>query len=134
MKFALEGDRSTLSSLAKLAVGCMSFYNVLLYFSSIGVHLEGLGRLWRPFGPSGRPGRFRTSFFHSFFDFWIALGAQGTPKGTPRSAKATEMVPKVLPTGHTGPPLAPDPKKHKKPALLDLILVPFLYNFCIGFI
>ena len=34
-----------------------------------------------------------------FFDFWNALGAQEAPKGAPRSAKATKMVPKVIQKG-----------------------------------
>ena len=69
--------------------------------------LQVQGLLWRPFGPSGRPGRFRTSFsryFFVFFDFWTALGAQGAPKGAPKSAKASKMVPKVSPKGTKSDP------------------------------
>ena len=65
---------------------------------------EVLGLLWRPFGPSGRRGLFRTSFVFSFFDFWSALGAQRAPKGAPKSAKATKMMPKVFPKGSKSDP------------------------------
>ena len=70
-----------------------------LFFELLASILEVLGHLWRAFGPSERPVRFRTSFLRSFFDFWSALGAQEAPKGAPRSAKATKMVPKVVQKG-----------------------------------
>ena len=70
-----------------------------LFFELLASILEVLGHLWRAFGPSERPVRFRTSFLRSFFDFWSALGAQEAPKGAPRSAKATKMVPKVIQKG-----------------------------------
>ena len=58
--------------------------------------MEVLGCLWRPLGPLERPGQFRTSFYLSFSYFSSALGAQAAPKGAPRSAKATKMMPKVI--------------------------------------
>ena len=70
-----------------------------LFFQLLVSILEVLGHLWRAFGPSERPVRFWTSFLRSFFDFWSALGAQEAPKGAPRSAKATKMVPKVIQKG-----------------------------------
>ena len=70
-----------------------------LFFELLAFILEVLGHLWRAFGPSERPVRFWTSFLRSFFDFWSALGAQEAPKGAPRSAKATKMVPKVVQKG-----------------------------------
>ena len=72
------------------------FYNSFKFEGSI---LEVLGRLWRSFGPSERPGRFWTSVFRSFFDFWSAWGTQEAPKGAPRSAKAAKMVSKVVQKG-----------------------------------
>ena len=69
------------------------------FFKFEGSIWEVLGRLWCSFGPSGRPGRFRTSFYRSFCDFRSAVGAQAAPKGAPRSAKATKMVPKVIQKG-----------------------------------
>ena len=66
---------------------------------TLGSILEVLGHLWRSCGPSERPGRFWTSFLGSFFDFWSALGAQEAPKGAPRNAKVTKMVPKVIQKG-----------------------------------
>ena len=108
MEFALEGERSTLSSLAKLTVGCMLFTFVPINSSSFW----GLfWRAWGPFGvllaPRGAQDDSGLHFFvfrSLFFVFYTALGTQGAPKGAPRTAKATNMVPRVVPKGAKSAP------------------------------
>ena len=59
--------------------------------------MEVLGRLWRPFGLSGRLGRFSTSFFLVFFAFGRTFGPQGAPKRAPKWPKGPKSTPKVVP-------------------------------------
>ena len=50
--------------------------------------------LWGTFGVSGRPGRFRTYFRRSFFDFGSPLGPQGPPKEAQGAQKRPKWCPK----------------------------------------
>ena len=60
--------------------GCVFLSRCCVFLKLLGSILWGLGRLWRPFGSSGRLSRFGTSFFHSFFDFWTNFGPPWQPK------------------------------------------------------
>ena len=74
------------------------FFMILAHFlEPWGSILEVLGRLGLPFGPSGRPGRFKTSFFRSFFRLLVPFGAPSGAQGSTREPKGTQMVAKVSP-------------------------------------
>ena len=108
MKFALEGDRSTLSFIAKLAVGCMSFSYFFLYFSSFWgpfwMSWGAFGALLVPRGAQGDSGLHFLAFFSTFGTLWAprkrqkeAQGAQRRPKRCP---KWSRRVPKATSKGY----------------------------------
>jgi len=84
VKSALEGDRSTLSSLAKLTVGCMSFYYFFSIFRAFGVHFGGPGAPLASFWPLGAPRAIQDLIFSLFFRL---LDRLGSPRGAKRSPK-----------------------------------------------
>ena len=98
MKFALEGDRSTLSSLAKLAVEVCFFIIFSSIFQAFRVHFGGPGAPLASFWPLGAPRPIQDLILSLFFrlldNFWTALPAQGAPNGPQEAQRRTKWCPK----------------------------------------
>ena len=77
--------------------GCYFLSFWVQCFDLRGSILEPTGRLWRPFGPSGRPRRFRTSFVRSFFGLWAPFWRPWGAQASPREPKGAQLAPKVSP-------------------------------------
>ena len=98
MKFALEGDRCALASLAKLTVGCMCFLMFWCIFRAFGVHFVGPGAPLASFWPLGAPRPIQDLILSLFFrlldNFWPALAAQGAPNGPQGAQRRPKWCPK----------------------------------------
>ena len=113
-------------------------YVVFYYFRSFSSFWGLFWRAWGAFGvllaPRGAQGDAGLRFFALFSTF----GPLWEPKGRQKEPQGAQRLPKWCPKcslrdilGHHWPQT---PRKHKKPAFLDLILIPFLFNLCIGFL
>ena len=87
---------------------CDFFMILATFFHPWGSIFEVFGHLWRPFGPSGRPERFKTSFRCFFFRLLGPFGGpsgaqesprepQGAQKCSKRRPKWSKKAPKVAP-------------------------------------